>query len=113
MAWNEPGGNNQDPWGGGNKGDKQGPPDLDEAFRKFQERLNSLFGGKGKSSPGGGSQSSGSSSGMFIGVLLLALVAYIWNAVYIVDEKERAVILRFGKYSQTVEPGLHIYFPTD
>lgn len=111
MAWNEPGGNNQDPWGGGNKGDKQGPPDLDEAFRKFQERLNSLFGGKGKSSSGGGSQTSGSSSGMFIGVLLLALVAYVWNAIYIVDEKERAVILRFGKYSQTVEPGLHIYFP--
>lgn len=110
MAWNEPGGNNQDPWGGGNKGGKQGPPDLDEAFRKFQERLNSLFGGGSKPSSGG-NQSSGSSSGMFVGVLLLAFVAYIWNAVYIVDEKERAVILRFGKYSQTVEPGLHIYFP--
>lgn len=36
MAWNEPGGNknNQDPWGGGNKGGDQGPPDLDEALKK-------------------------------------------------------------------------------
>ena len=35
MAWNEPGGNsnNQDPWGGRKGGGRQGPPDLDEAFR--------------------------------------------------------------------------------
>ena len=113
MAWNEPGGNNQDPWGGGNKGKNQGPPDLDDALRKLQDKLNSLFGGgkTGGNSGGGNSASSGSSSGMFIGVLILAAVAYIWNAVYTVDEKERAVILRFGQYVQTVEPGLHIYFP--
>ncbi|OED40932.1 HflK protein [Endozoicomonas sp. (ex Bugula neritina AB1)] len=110
MAWNEPGGNNQDPWGGGKKGDKQGPPDLDEAFRKFQEKLNSLFGG-GSSGGSGSNNNSGSSSGMIIGVLLLATVAYLWNAVYTVDEKERAVILRFGEYSDTVGPGLHMYFP--
>ncbi|MGI9273592.1 MAG: FtsH protease activity modulator HflK [Endozoicomonas sp.] len=111
MAWNEPGGNSQDPWGGGNKGKNQGPPDLDEAFRKLQDKLNSLFGG-GRSSGGtGGRDGSGSSSGMFIGILVLAAVAYVWNALYTVDEKERAVILRLGKYVETVEPGLHIYFP--
>ena len=42
MAWNEPGGGkNQDPWGSGgnngNRGGKQGPPDLDEALRKLQD----------------------------------------------------------------------------
>ena len=41
MAWNEPGGNSQDPWGGGNKGKNQGPPDLDDALRKLQDKLNS------------------------------------------------------------------------
>ena len=111
MAWNEPGGNNQDPWGGGNKGDKQGPPDLDDAFRKFQDKLNNMFGGGRKSGGSGGNASSGSSSGMFVGILVLAAVAYIWNAVYTVDEKEQAVILRFGEYVETVGPGLHIYFP--
>ena len=38
MAWNEPGGGNKgprDPWGGGD----QGPPDLDEAMKKLQEKL--------------------------------------------------------------------------
>ncbi len=113
MAWNEPGGNNQDPWGNGNNkggGKNQGPPDLDEAFKKLQDKLNSMFGGQGGSSSGKGG-STGSSSGMFGGILILALVAYFWNAVYTVDEKERAVILRFGEYVETVEPGLHIYFP--
>ncbi len=54
MAWNEPGGNNQDPWGG-KRGNDQGPPDLDEALKKFQEKINGIFGGKS-----GGSNSSGS-----------------------------------------------------
>ncbi len=42
MAWNEPGGNsnNQDPWGDRKRGgQKQGPPDLDEALRKLQDNL--------------------------------------------------------------------------
>ncbi len=115
MAWNEPGGNSQDPWGSGNNkggGKNQGPPDLDEAFRKLQDKLNSMFGGgKSGGSSGGGSNDSGSSSGMFIGIIVLAIVAYLWNAVYTVDEKERAVILRFGVYTETVGPGLHMYFP--
>ena len=44
MSWNEPGGGNKgsrDPWGSGN----QGPPDLDEAFKKLQQQFASLFGG--------------------------------------------------------------------
>ena len=52
MSWNEPGGGNnrpRDPWGGND----QGPPDLDEALKKLQQRLSGLFGGRG--SGGGGS----------------------------------------------------------
>ena len=32
MAWNEPG-KGQDPWGGGNKNNGSGPPDLDQLWR--------------------------------------------------------------------------------
>lgn len=109
MAWNEPGGNsnNQDPWGGRKGGGRQGPPDLDEAFRKLQESLGGIFGG--------GKRSSGDSSGGGLGMLgiglLLLLALWLWNAVYIVDEQEQAVVLRFGKYYETVGPGLNIYFP--
>ena len=46
MAWNEPGGSgNKDPWG--NKNNQDGPPDLDEVFKKLNEkeedRLKTIF----------------------------------------------------------------------
>lgn len=105
MAWNEPGGGNnkpKDPWGGGD----QGPPDLDEALKKLQARFAGLFGGGGgsSSSSGGTSGISGAALGVLLGVVLL-----IWAAlgVYQVDEQERGVVLRFGKFYDTVQPGLH------
>jgi membrane protease subunit HflK len=103
MSWNEPGGGNnkpKDPWGGGD----QGPPDLDEALKKLQAKLGGLFGG-GKTSGGGGS---GGISGAALG--LIALVALvIWGAMgfYQVDQAERGIVLRFGQYHDTVQPGLH------
>ena len=98
MAWNESnGGNNpRDPWGGGN----QGPPDLDEALKKLQRQLGSFFGG---GSSGGGNKAS--KSLLFVG---LFAVIFVWalSGFYQVDEQERAVVLRFGKYFDTVQPGL-------
>lgn len=103
MAWNEPGGNNQDPWGG-KRGNDQGPPDLDEALKKFQEKLNGIFGG-GKSS---GSSSGGGFSGASL-AFLLVIAAFVYGGFgfYQVNEQERAVVLRFGLYHETVTPGLH------
>lgn len=118
MAWNEPGGNsnNQDPWGGrrgggGGGGDKKGPPDLDEAFRKLQDSLNGMFGSGKKR--GGGDRNVGKGGGYGLLGIGLAVLAAIWlySAVYVVDEQEQAVVLRFGKYYETVGPGLNIYFP--
>ncbi|MCY1265057.1 Modulator of FtsH protease HflK [compost metagenome] len=112
MAWNEPGGNsnNQDPWGGRRGGDRKGPPDLDEAFRKLQDSLNGLFGSGKKR---GGDEGGGRSGGFGLLGIGLALLAVVWlySAVYVVDEQEQAVVLRFGKYYETVGPGLNIYFP--
>ncbi|MGQ7816998.1 FtsH protease activity modulator HflK [Metapseudomonas furukawaii] len=113
MAWNEPGGNsnNQDPWGGRRGGDRKGPPDLDEAFRKLQDSLNGLFGsGKKRGGDDGGGRSGGGFGLLGIGLALLAAV-WLYSAVYVVDEQEQAVVLRFGKYYETVGPGLNIYFP--
>ena len=104
MAWNEPGGgNNKDPWGGKD----QGPPDLDEAFKKLQAKLNGLFGGS--TGGGGGSNTPNVDiSGGLIALICLVIVA-VWAGfgVYQVDEKDRAVVLRFGKYLETYGPGLH------
>ena len=112
MAWNEPGGNsnNQDPWGNRKRGgQKQGPPDLDEALRKLQDNLKSLFGGGKKP----GSTGSGGGFGFGVVAVVVAVLAAMWlyTAVYSLDEQEQAVILRLGKYHETVGPGLNIYFP--
>ena len=120
MAWNEPGGNrnDNDPWGtgGGRGGKDQGPPDLDEALKKGLDKLNKLLGGKGKKSGGdGGSPSGGSGSGGFGAILALAGIIFvgyvIFQSFYTVDEQERAVVLRFGEYSRTENPGLRFKVP--
>nr|WP_298115784.1 FtsH protease activity modulator HflK [uncultured Pseudomonas sp.] len=113
MAWNEPGGNsnNQDPWGGRKGGDRKGPPDLDEAFRKLQDSLNGLFGGGKKGGGDDGAAGKGGGFGLLLIGLALLAVVWLYSAIYVVDEQEQAVVLRFGKYYETVGPGLNIYFP--
>lgn len=104
MAWNEPG-KDKDPWGGrGGGNNSDGPPDLDEAFRKLQEKLNGIFGGGGSS----GKSSGGSNFGpLFVIVGLVALVFYFGAGFYQVDAKERAVVLKFGAFSEIKTEGLN------
>lgn len=104
MAWNEPGGNNKDPWGGGNRGNNEGPPDLDEVLKNLQKKFSGLFGG-GKG--GGSGSSSDSSFGWTMVVIALVILAgvYIVAGMGIVNEQERAVVLRFGVYHSTIGPG--------
>jgi membrane protease subunit HflK len=121
MAWNEPGGGNKDPWSGKGGGD-QGPPDLDEVVRKLQERLGSLFGGKkssGGGSPGGSGGGgggyglpSGGLSGRTLGIVGgIILILWLASGIYIVGPAERGVVMRFGKYVNTTDPGPHWRFP--
>ena len=106
MAWNEPGGGrDNDPWGGGNN--NQGPPDLDEALKKLQDRLNSLFGGGKRGGGNGGNGGSVSLNAGSIGILaVLAVIVWGLFGFYQVDQQERAVVLRLGVYNATVMPGL-------
>lgn len=99
MAWNEPGGGNRDPWnpngGRGNRGGSgdTGIPDVD----KLLENLRTRFRRGGR--PGG--LSSGG-----VG-LLLAAIALVWSLLcfFTVDAQERAVVLRFGAYVRSNDPG--------
>src|SRR5690606_21244748 len=108
----ESGGNSggkRNPWGG-NKPD-QGPPDLDEVFRNLRRRFGGVFGG-GRGATGGGGGTSAAGRGFGIGMIVIALLA-IWafTGLYQVQAAERALILRFGKYVATTEPGLHWHLP--
>jgi membrane protease subunit HflK len=107
MSWNEPGGDKKkDPWSG--RKDDNGPPDLDEVIRSFQEKIGGIFGGGS-----GGGDSSGGGSLKSLGYLAAgAVVLWSLSGFYIVDEGTRGVETRFGAYVTTTQPGLNWRFPT-
>jgi membrane protease subunit HflK len=112
MAWNEPGGSggDKDPWGSKRPGD--GPPDLDEALRKLQDKLGRIFGGGGRRGGGNGSKSPRGGLGGILVALALGIAAWlIYDATYIIDQAERGVVLRFGKFVDTLKPGINARFP--
>ena len=93
------------PWGtppGGGNGSGKGPtpPDIDAIIRDIQNKINKFL-------PGGGS-----SGGKQIGLAIIIL-AFIWLAsgLYRVGPDEQGVVLRFGKFIKTTQPGLHYHIP--
>ncbi|MHB0983462.1 MAG: FtsH protease activity modulator HflK [Thiobacillus sp.] len=111
MAWNDP------QWGNnGNRNKNSGPPDLDEIWRRINQRLNGLFGKKDTGGGSGGGEGfspeglpgGGNLVGLLIGVLVLVWVA---SGFYIVDTGQRGVVLRFGQYLETTEPGPRWHLP--
>lgn len=103
MGSSKPGGNSE---GNGNKGGReQGPPDLDDIFRKLSKKLGGLGGGKGGLGGGNSAQGPrGPMGGRIIGIVAAAAVI-IWAAsgFYTIKEAERGVVTRFGKFSHLVE----------
>jgi membrane protease subunit HflK len=87
MAWNQPG-NNNNPWGK----KPAGGGDLDQAFKDWQKRVESLFGGGRSSTP-------------LMIFLVIVLVAWMATGFYTVPPGSKGVVQRFGKYQQTVPNG--------
>ena len=105
---------NDPQWGGGRKND--GPPDLDQIVRNIANRFSRFFGGgnSNQNNPEPGS-SSGFSRIAPTGVAaIISALVVLWGAsgFFVVDEREDALITRFGRYTQTVEnSGLHWRLP--
>lgn len=117
MGWNEPG--NNDPWSGGGSngggrrpnGGQDGPPDLDEALRKLQEQLSAMFGGGGNKSSGNSGGASGGFGGILALILLFVLGAAAVSSVHIIEPAEKGVVMRFGRYVDTLPSGLSVRLP--
>jgi len=100
------------------KGD--GPPDLDELWRDFNNKLGGLFGGRKLARPasGGGDgggpgfqpdmKSAGIGAGLIAGVVVLI---WLGSGFFIVQEGQQAVVTSFGKYTNTVGAGFTWRFP--
>jgi membrane protease subunit HflK len=94
------------PWGsapGGGNGSGRGgqrPPNIDEVVEKIQKLINNFL-------PGG--KSSGAKPIIF-GLILLAVV-WTFSGLYRVLPDEQGVVLRFGKFVSTTQPGLNYHIP--
>ncbi|CDZ76762.1 Modulator of FtsH protease HflK [Legionella massiliensis] len=102
MGWNEPD-KGKDPWSGKNQ-----PPDLDEALKRFQEKLKKTFFGGSQQPEGDEIPPANKNGGLLVlAAVLVLFVLWALSGIFIVDEGEQAAILRFGKYVDTVGPGPH------
>ncbi|MEC4721422.1 FtsH protease activity modulator HflK [Noviherbaspirillum sp. CPCC 100848] len=91
-----------------------GPPDLDQLWREFNQRLNRLFGNRGNGGGRGDGNYSPDMKGAGIGVGLIAIiVAFLWliSGFFIVQEGQTAVVMTFGKYSHTTPAGFNWRWP--
>jgi modulator of FtsH protease HflK len=106
-----PGKNGNNGNNGGGQGD--GPPDLDEMWRDFNRRLSTFFGRKGKGPGGLGPRpDNGHGARIGVGIVLGVLIAiYVGSGVFVIQEGEAGVVLRFGQYRQTVGQGVHWRLP--
>jgi modulator of FtsH protease HflK len=100
---------NDPQWGKRGGGGNEGPPDLDEMWRSFNQKLANLFGRRRSGEPGpAGGRHFGGGVGLMIAVIL---VAWLASGFYIVVEGQRGVVLTFGKFSEVTESGLRWRFP--
>ena len=100
MSWSDNNNNNNNPWGsqGGGNGRGQGP-DMDNVIRDLQNKFKGLMPGSffGKLGP----------------VVIIVALVLIWLAsgFYRVLPDEQGVVLQFGKFVKTTQPGLNYHIP--
>lgn len=98
-----PGGGGGGPWGrgtGGGGGQGPRPPDLEEFIKRGQDRFRGMF-------PGGGGVGG---KGVALGLVVLVLI-WLLTGFYRVQPDEQGVVLRFGKWVATTQPGLNWHWP--
>lgn len=111
---------NQPMQAGGNQ-----PPDLDEVFNEWKKKLDGFFRdlSKGKGSDNKNSNNSGGDKNFnmpnmniaksFLGLIGVLVFTVLWlvSGFYTVDADERGVVMQFGKYIKTTEPGWNWRLP--
>ena len=101
MPWNNNGGggDGQNPWGSGGGGPRGGggnQPNVEDIFKKGQDKLRGAL-------PGG--------KGTFSIIGLVALLLWVSTGYYSVGPNEEAVVMRFGKWVYSTGSGPHLHMP--
>jgi len=97
----------ESPWGSPSKNNKQPGPenssvDMEDLAKKFQDGLKNIFGGSSKT------PDAKKPIALFI---IGAIVVWVLSGFYRVGPDEQGVVLRFGKYVNTTQPGLNYRLP--
>jgi modulator of FtsH protease HflK len=93
------------PWGGGGRGNGPGAPrgpqplNLEEILRRSQDRFRRIL-------PGG----FGTGPGLLLAVVGI-FVLWLASGFYRVLPDEQGIVLRFGAYNRTTQPGLNYHLP--
>ena len=96
-----PWGNGGDDRPSGNGGGNRRPPNIDDLAGQFQDSLKKMF--PGKKIPGGNKPI------LLFGIIILGI--WLASGFYRVLPDEQGVVLRFGKYVNQTQPGLHYHLP--
>ena len=97
MSWSD--NNNNNPWGSpGSNGGGSGP-NIDQVIRDAQNKMKKFLPGSffGKLGP------------LFI--LIVLLLIWLGSGFYRVLPDEQGVVLQFGKFTKTTQPGLNYHLP--
>jgi membrane protease subunit HflK len=112
---------NQSPQG--NRRPENGPPDLDDLWRDFNDKLNNMFGGKKRPSGGGQPPSGGgrkpsqfnvdgfNPKTASLGALVIVTLVWLFSGFFMIQEGQAGVVLTFGKYDYTARPGINWRMP--
>ena len=92
MAWKKPGGNGDGPDGGRNPWQPRGGNGIGDKARQLFDRL----GGDG-------------GIGRWVALAVALLLAF--SCFQLIGEQQRGVVLRFGQYNRTMQPGPNFKFP--
>jgi modulator of FtsH protease HflK len=107
----------------GNRRPENGPPDLDDLWRDFNDKLNNMFGGKKRPSGGGQPPSGGgrkpsqfnvdgfNPKTASLGALVIMTLVWLFSGFFMIQEGQAGVVLTFGKYDYTARPGINWRMP--
>lgn len=97
------------------------PPDLDQLWQDFNQRIARLLGqkkngGGGNNNNDGGNQGGGSLNRQLpkIGIIAIIVAVFLWliSGFFIIQEGQVGVVTTFGKYSYTQTPGFNWRWPS-
>jgi membrane protease subunit HflK len=112
--WGRGSQNDESPQNQDGKRPNEGPPDLDQLWRDFNQRINRFFGSRTGGSGGNGGGFKPDMRGAGVGAAIIAaIVLFLWlvSGFFIVQEGQVGVVMTFGRYSHTTTPGFNWRWP--